>query len=209
MRHALRLETFTIAWNVVEAFVAVGIGLYSGSVALVAFGFDSLIETVAAVVLFWRLYTEYRGRAGSEAAIERVERKASYWVGVSFFLLAAYVLYESAETLVSRELAHPGPWGVGLALLSSIVMPVLWRMKLRAADAVGSRAMRSEAAETIICAYLSFVLLAGLLLNYLFGWWWADPAAALVMLYFIVKEGLEAFAESRGEHCSCGCGGGR
>lgn len=209
MKHALNLEYFTIAWNVIEAFVAVGIGLYSGSVALVAFGFDSMIETVAAVVLAWRLLAEYRGNAGAERDIERVERRASYWVGVTFFMLAAYVLYESAETLLAREVAHPGVWGVGLAALSSAVMPVLWRMKLKAADAVGSKAMRSEAAETIICAYLSFVLLAGLLLNHLFGWWWVDPAAALVMLYFIVREGLEAFAEARGEACSCGCHGGK
>jgi len=212
LKHAIRLEVFTVAWNVVEAVVSVGLGIYYNSTALAAFGFDRMIETAAAVILAWRLIAEYRGDAGAEEEVERVEKKASFWVGVTFFLLAAYVLYESLEGLITKSPARPGPWGVALAALSAAVMPILWRMKLRAADAVGSSAMRSEAAETVICAYLSFILLAGLLLNYLFGIWWADPVAALAMLYFIIREGKEAIDESRGKGCSCrscGCNGGK
>lgn len=203
LKHALNLEIFTIIWNVVEAFVAVGIGLYYNSIALVAFGFDSLIEVAAAAILAWRLVTELRDDTGAQEKIERIERTASYWVGVTFFVLAAYVVYESAENLVSRKPAYPGVWGVALAALSVVVMPVLWRMKLKAADAIGSSALRSEAAETVICAYLSVILLAGMLLNFLFGVWWADSVAALFMLYFIVSEGMEAIDESRGGGCGC------
>jgi len=205
---AVRLEYFTIAWNVVEAAVAVGAGIYGGSTALVAFGFDSIIETAAAGVLAWRLLSEYRGNAPSEEHVESLEKKASYFVAVTFFMLAGYVLYESAEALVSRGASHPGLVGLVLAAVSTVVMPVLWRAKLKAASAIGSRAMKAEAAETVICAYLSVILLAGVSLNYFFGFWWADPAASLVMLYFIVKEGIEAFNEARGcGHC-CSCGGG-
>lgn len=203
LRHALNLEIFTITWNVAEAVIAVGIGMYYNSIALVAFGFDSLIEIIAAGVLAWRLYAEYKGDAGAEEEIERIEKKASLVVGITFFMLAAYVLYESAENLINRVPAYPGVWGVALAALSAAVMPVLWRMKLKAADALGSAALRSEAAETVICAYLSVILLAGMLLNYLFGIWWADSVAALFMLYFIISEGLEAIDESRGGGCGC------
>ncbi len=205
LKHAFRLEVFTVAWNIVEAGVAVGAGIAYGSTALVAFGFDSMIETAAAVILAWRLLAEMRGDAGSEEKIERIERKAAFWVGVTFFLLAAYVLYESAESLITGMRPHPGMVGIVLAAVSAAVMPVLWRMKLKAAEAVGSSAMKSEAAETVICAYLSFILLAGLLLEKLFNIWWADSAAALFMLYFIVREGWEAIEESRGKRCGCGC----
>lgn len=203
LKRALNLEIFTIAWNVAEAFIAIGIGMYYDSIALVAFGSDSMIEVAAAGILAWRLVAEYRGDASAAGDIERVERKASYWVGITFFALAAYVTYESVENLLSGTQAHPGFWGMLLAAVSAVVMPVLWRMKLKVADELGSAALRSEAAETIICTYLSVILLAGILLNYLFGLWWADSVAALGMIYFIVKEGFEAIEESRGG-CCCG-----
>ena len=206
LTHAFRLEVFTVVWNVIEAGVAVGAGIAYGSTALVAFGFDSMIEVAAAVILAWRLLAEIKGDADSEEKIERIERKAAFWVGVTFFLLAAYVLYESVEALISGMRPHPGMVGVALAAVSAAVMPVLWRMKLKAAGRVGSAAMKAEAEETVICAYLSFILLAGLLLEKFFGLWWADSAAALFMLYFIVREGWEAIEESRGKKCGCGCG---
>jgi divalent metal cation (Fe/Co/Zn/Cd) transporter len=204
LRRAYNLEVFTVGYNVVEAAIAVSIGVLGNSVALVAFGMDSLIEVTAAVILGWRLKAEMDGRVDTVEDIERIERKASWWVGVTFMLLAVYVVYESGESLYGREQSNPGPVGIALSAISVIIMPILWRKKLSAADALGSPALRSEAAETVICAYLSGILLAGILLNEYFGLWWADSVAALFMVYFIVKEGFEAFAMSRGE---CGCCG--
>ena len=204
LKRALTLEYFTIAWNVIEAGVAAVLGYRYASAALVAFGFDSLIETTAACIMVWRLRSELHGGA-DEARIEAAERRAAYWVGVTFYMLAAYVLFECAETVISGEKAHPGPWGVALAALSVVVMPWLYRAKMKAAVAINSEALKHEAAETIICAYLSGILLAGLLVNELFGLWWADTVAAVAMVYFIVKEGKEAIDASKGVKCSCGC----
>jgi len=209
LRRAYGLEVFTVTYNVVEAVIAVSVGVLGNSVALIAFGMDSMIEVAAAVILGWRLKAEMDGRVETLEDIERIERKASWWVGVTFMFLAVYVVYESAESLYLHEQSYPGPVGVALAAVSVIIMPVLWRMKLKAADALGSSALKSEAAETVICAYLSGILLAGLLLNELFGLWWADSAAALLMVYFIIKEGLEAFEMAKGT-CACcqgTCGG--
>jgi len=207
---AYRLEVFTVGYNVVEALIAVGAGVLGHSVALVAFGMDSMIEVAAAVILGWRLKAEMMGRVETLEDIERIERKASWWVGVTFMLLAVYVVYESGESLYKGEHAYPGTVGVVLSAVSVVIMPVLWRMKLRVADELGSSALKSEAAETVICAYLSGILLVGILLNELFGLWWADSAAALVMVYFIVKEGQEAFEMAKGTCACCGgtCGGG-
>ena len=190
LRHALRLEALTIAWNVIEAAIAITAGILAGSVALVGFGLDSMIETVAAAALYWRLRAELTGSDGPD--LERMERRALQVVGFTFLVLAAYILYEAASTLWLREAPEPSRVGIALATLSLIIMPILALAKLRAGRKLESRALIADSKETFVCSYLSFALLLGLGANAIFGVWWADPIAALLMLPWVVKEGLES-----------------
>ena len=189
LRRGRRLEYLTIGWNSLEAFIAIGAGLVAGSIALVGFGFDSVIEVSSGVILLWRL-------SGND---ER-EKIALRLIGVSFFALAAYVAFDAVKSLWFRESPEESYIGIALAALSLIVMPILARAKRRVAANLNSRALEADSRQTDICAYLSAILLAGLGLNALFGWWWADPFAALLMIPIIAKEGIEAL---RGEAC-CG-----
>jgi divalent metal cation (Fe/Co/Zn/Cd) transporter len=198
LRRAVRLEYLTVGWNVVEGVVGISAALAAGSVALLGFGIDSFVETSSGLILLWRLGAEARRPAPIDLA--RIERRAQRLVGLSLFLLAAYVAFEAARSLVLAE--RPGPTLVGIALtsLSLPVMAWLSRAKRRVARQLGSRAMESDAFQTTACMWLSIFTLAGLGLNGLFGWWWADPLAGLAMTYFIVEEGREAW---RGEECGC------
>lgn len=197
LRRALRLEALTITWNVIEAVVAIGAGWLAGSVALVGFGLDSTIETVAAGALYHRLRAERRG-ATSERT-DALELRALRIVGVTFFALALYIVYEAGSTLWMQEPPDASRVGMALAALSLVVMPFLAWAKLRTGQALQSRALVADAKETIACSYLSLTLLLGLGANALFGWWWADPVAALAMLPWVVREGWEALEESRAD----------
>ena len=190
LRRGVRLEWFTIGWNSVEAVVAIGAGLLAGSIALVGFGLDSVIETAAGLIVLWRLRREVAG--AQDDHVEQAERVALRFVGLTFVALGLYVLYESAHKLWSREAPAESWIGMGLALVSLIVMPLLAFRKRAVARALASRALAADAVETLVCAYLSLTLLLGLGLNALAGWWWADPVAALAMLPLIFKEGVEA-----------------
>lgn len=205
LRRGVRLEWFTAGWNSVEALVAIGAGLVAGSIALVGFGLDSVIETAAALMVLWRVLREVGG--AEEGNVARAERRAVRFVGVTFLALAAYVCYESGGKLWRGE-APAGSWiGIGLAVASLIVMPLLAARKRVVARALGSRALAADAVETAVCAYLSFTLLLGLGANALAGWWWADPMAALAMVPLILKEGLEALGGDAccGDPGLCGC----
>jgi divalent metal cation (Fe/Co/Zn/Cd) transporter len=195
LRIGLALESITVGYNILEAILALGIGFAAQSISLETFGLDSIIEVGAGVILIWRLNAERSG-ARSES-VEAVEKRAARWVGGTLFALAAYVFAQSIYSLMAGERPEGTIWGVALALLSLLVMPVLALMKLRVAKRLESHALRADAFETVACAYLSFTLLLGLGANYLFGWWWADPLAALAMVYFIVREAREAWS---GEH---------
>jgi divalent metal cation (Fe/Co/Zn/Cd) transporter len=184
LRLGRRLEYFTLTWNLAEATVAVGAGLFAGSIALIGFGFDSLIESLSGSILLWRLH-----RIEGE---EKRERLAQRMVGVSFFLLALYVAFEAGKSLLHRDKPEASVVGIVLSVVSLIVMPLLARAKRRVAASLNSRALVADSRQTDICAYLSAILLGGLLLNALFGWWWADPVAALCMLPMILREGIEA-----------------
>jgi divalent metal cation (Fe/Co/Zn/Cd) transporter len=182
---------------VIEAAVGITIGWLAWSIALLTFGLDSVIELVAGSVLLYRLRAEARGIG--EATTEALERQALQVVGVTFLLLAAYALYESAMIILGPELPIPSRGGVALAVAALVAMPLLGLAKRRVGLALGSHALVADAKESFACAYLSCTLLLGLGLNALFGWWWADPVAALVMVPFLIREGWEAIAEAR-EH---------
>jgi divalent metal cation (Fe/Co/Zn/Cd) transporter len=186
-RHAVLLAWATITWNVLEAIVAIGAGLVASSIALVGFGIDSSIEVFAATVVLWRM----RGLG------EEREQRALKLIALSFFALAAYVTVESVRDLLGATESDTSPVGIGLAVASLIVMPLLAAAKRRVGTALGNRTVTADAAETQLCAYLSAILLAGLLLGAV-GIGWADPIAALAIACLAVREGLEAW---RGEDC--------
>lgn len=191
-RRGRRLEYLTIGWNGIEALVSVAAGVAAGSTALIGFGVDSAIESASGAALLWRLQDEGEAR----------EQLALRLVGGSLLLLALYVAYEGGSALLEREPPEVTYAGIAIAALSLLVMPWLARQKRTVAASIGSRALHADSRQTSICAYLSAILLAGLGLNVLFGWWWADPVAALVMVPIIAHEGIEAL---RGERCEDGC----
>lgn len=194
-RRGRRLEYFTIAWNLAEGGIAIAAGAVAGSISLVGFGMDSLIEVTSGAALLWRM------RADADAARrEAMERRSLKIVGVCFVVLAIYIAYEAAETLWRRQAPERSLVGIVLAAVSLLAMPLLARAKRKVASALDSAAMRADAKQTDFCFYLSAILLAGLLLNALLGWWWADPVAGLVMAPIVANEGREALS---GEHCDC------
>jgi divalent metal cation (Fe/Co/Zn/Cd) transporter len=186
VRRGLLLNWLTIGYNVLEAIVSLAAGIVAGSVALVGFGVDSVIEVTASGAAQWRLRADLD--EGRRASVERGTRRVIGW---SFLTLAAYVAYESATALWSREEPERSIVGLVILALSAVVMPALARAKRRIAQAMASRALSSEAKQTSLCAYLSAIALTGVALNALAGWWWADPVAALAMVPVIAKEGLE------------------
>jgi divalent metal cation (Fe/Co/Zn/Cd) transporter len=187
------LEYFTIGYNSLEGLIAVAAGLIAGSIALVGFGFDSLIEVTSGAVLLWRLHADV-----NEERRERVEAISLRIIGACFILLAIYVSYDSVKSLIRREAPEESLVGIILASVSLVVMPLLVRAKRKIARAIKSRALIADSKQTELCTYLSAILLGGLLLNALLGWWWADPLAALVMVPIIAKEGIGAL---RGDTC--------
>lgn len=191
VRRALRLEYLTVGWNIVEGAIAVSAALAAGSVALFGFGIDSFVESTSGAVLIWRLKAE---RSGMDSeAIERLDRRAHKLVALTLFALAAYVAIDAIKTLWLRERPEPSPVGIALTTVSLFVMLWLAKAKRRAAKALGSRALEADAFQTTACWWLSLVALSGMALNAAFGWWWADPVAALGMTFFLVREGREAW----------------
>ena len=188
VRRGLWLNYATIAYNTVEAIVSIVAGVLAGSVALVGFGVDSVIEVTASGAAQWRL------RVDRDAARrERVERASVRIIGACFIALALYVAYDAAVTLWRREHPERSIAGIAIAAASVVVMPVLARAKRKVAMQLASTTLDSEATQTSLCAYLSAIVLAGVTLNWLLGWWWADPVAALAMVPIIGREGVEAF----------------
>jgi divalent metal cation (Fe/Co/Zn/Cd) transporter len=183
------------AWHFVEFAIALGAGIAAGSIALVGFGFDSLIESLAGFVIIWRF-------AARRAHVETTERRAQQLIAFSYFLLVAYITVEATRTLVVGDQPETSWVGIGLAAFTAPTMPLLARAKRRVGRRLGSAATVSEAEQNQICAYLSIALLVGLLLNALAGWWWADPAAALAIAAVAGREGVQSW---RGEGCCDAC----
>lgn len=187
---ALLLVWIGEIWNLVELVVALWAGLTAGSIALLAYSLDSFIELFTGLVLIWRLSKEWKGEEG-----EAAERKALRLIGATFFLLAAFILLQSSATLLGW-LAEPRPSlvGIGLVIASALVMTTLYFLKTGIAKRLGSRSLRAEAVESLVCDLQDLTLLVGLGLNALLSWWWADPVAALLLIPFLLKEGREALS---------------
>ena len=193
-RKALYLEYFTVGYNVLEGLFSILAGWLAGSIALIGFGLDSGIESLSGTVVLWRLLKH--GKIPEEEEV-KAERRAVRLVGLSFFILGAYVLYESSRKLYFHEHPEPTLFGIIIAVLSAIIMPALSYMKLKTAKELGSRSLEADSKQTFVCSLLSVALIFGLGLNYLYGLWWADPASALVIFVFIIREGVLAFREER------------
>lgn len=202
VRRGLALEYMTIGWNIVEGIVSVTAAVAASSVALLGFGIDSFVETTSGLILIWRLRAERHAR--DPEAVERLDQRAHKLVGLSLFLLAAYIAFDATKTLITRERPEPTMVGIAVTSLSLAVMWWLARVKRRTARGLGSRALEADSFQTTACFWLSLVTLGGIALNAALGWWWADPVAALGMTWFLVAEGREAW---RGEACDCSGGG--
>lgn len=205
LRFGYLLELFTLGWNFFEGIVAVTAAWISSSVALMGFGIDSFIETSSAALLAWHLrkqmLVESLAGAAFLAQYEAAERRVARWAGLLLIVLAIYIAIDATNRLLGHG-RHPEESLVGIVLtaISLVVMPLLARLKLKVAADLQSSALRADAFETIACAWLSLTTLAGLLANAIFGWWWADAVAGLVLIPLLIKEGLEAI---RGERCGC------
>ena len=199
MKLALRLEGITLIWMVIEASVSIGAGIAAGSLLLVAFGVDSVIELISASVLFWRLGKEARERVSDKASIERLERKAGRISSYLLYALSGYVVLQAIYGFTHSHNADTSYLGIAVAIIAALGMPLLAKAKIRVADEIGSKALRADAMETFTCGYLSWVLLVGLAVNALLHWWWLDAAASLVIVPFLLKEAREAMTGD----CSC------
>jgi divalent metal cation (Fe/Co/Zn/Cd) transporter len=195
VRRAKLLARLGLAWHGVEAAIAIGAGLAAGSIALLGFGADSLVEMGAGVILLWRF-------GDSRSASPAAERRAQRLIGVSFGVIAVYVAFEAIASLITGEHASASWVGIGLAVATLATMPPLAIAKARVGEQLHSSATKSEGRQNMLCAYLSAALLVGLSANALLGWWWADPITALVIAGVAVREGREAW---RGEACCAAC----
>ncbi len=193
IRQGQRLEYFTIAYNSVEGLVSILAGLIAGSVSLIGFGLDSLIEVTSGAALLWRLRRDL-----DASRREQIERITLQIVGACLVALALYIAYESGSTLIGHEIPQRSIPGIIVAALSVIVMPLLAKAKRSVSAGIGSGAMSADSKQADFCAYLSAILLGGLLLNAVLGWWWADPVAGLVMVPIIAREGIGGI---RGKAC--------
>jgi divalent metal cation (Fe/Co/Zn/Cd) transporter len=201
LARAVRLEYLTVGWNIVEGIIAVSAGLAAGSVALLAFGIDSFVEMTSGAILAWRLLAETKARDAE--AVEALDRKARKLVGISLFLLGAWVLFDATRALWTRDKPEASVVGIVVTSVSLLVMSWLAREKRRSAAALKSRALESDSFQTTACWWLSLITLAGIGVNTAFGWWWADPVAALGATVFIIREAREAW---RGEDSCSDCG---
>jgi len=187
-KRALWLSYFTVAYNIIEGLLSILFGFLAGSIALIGFGLDSFVESLSGFVMIWRF--RKHGKISHEDE-EKVEQRATKLIGVTFFILGAYILYESIKKLVIAEVSDPSIVGIAIAIASIVVMPILFYMKRKTAKAIGSRSLAADAKETLACCFLSVALLIGLGANYIFGFWQADPIVGLIIVVFLFREGLE------------------
>jgi len=192
-RRALWLSYFTVGYNVVEGIISILVGVLAGSIALVGFGLDSFVESLSGSVMIWRF--RMHGKISGEKE-EQVEKRATKLVAYTFFILGAYVLYESVKKLCLREISEPSILGIAIAVVSTIVMPILFYLKYRTGKLINSKSLIADSKETLACLFLSVALLIGLGLNYAFGLWQADPIIGLVIVVFLAWQGYETLTEA-------------
>ena len=191
-RQALRLSYFTVGYNLIEGALSVFFGAAAGSIALISFGLDSFIESLSGAIMVWR-FSDHHALSKKEAV--RKESKAILLVGYSFLALSLYVLFESASKLYRHDMPQPTLAGVVIALISICIMAFLFDYKQKAGTAIKSRSLLADSKQTLACIFLSIALLAGVGLNYLFGMWWADPLAGIIIAFFLIKEGKHTLRE--------------
>ncbi|MBA3431431.1 MAG: cation transporter [Actinobacteria bacterium] len=187
LKRGLGLEYFSLGWNFLETFVGMVAGVAAGSIALIGFGLDSVVESSSAAVLIWRL----RNEGSAKWDVESIERRAVRLVSVAFWALAAYVGSKAVIDLIGGNRPEESAVGIVLAVVSLIVMPVLASRKRASARALDSRALHADSSQTSLCTYISALLLVGLVANAWLGWWWADPVAGLGIAALAAKEGHE------------------
>ena len=197
-KKALLLSYFTVGYNVLEGITSIFAGLFAGSIALVGFGSDSFVESLSGGVMIWRF--RKHGKITEEEE-EKVELKATRLIAYTFFILGFYILYESVKKLRFHEIPGPSLLGIIIAIVSIIVMPVLFYMKYQTGKSVNSKSLVADSKQTLACTFMSVALLIGLGLNYLYGLWWADPVVGLIIVVFLIKEGYTTFKE--GKICCC------
>ncbi len=197
-KKALLLSYFTVAYNVVEGVAAIFFGSVSGSIALVGFGIDSFVESLSGSIMIWR-FGKHRNL--SEEDEERIEKKAIKLVGWSFFILGAYVLFESLKTLYFQEQPEKSLIGIIIAILSLVIMPTLFYLKYKTGKALKSKSLVADSKQTLACIVMSVALLVGLGLNYIYGIWWLDPLVGVFIAILLFKEAKEALEEEK--LCSC------
>jgi divalent metal cation (Fe/Co/Zn/Cd) transporter len=198
VRLGVRIEVFTIIWMVIEMAVSIGAGIAARSILLAAFGIDSLIELISGSVLLWRFSVESRG--GDLERVAQAEQRSAWIVAFTLGLLCAYVLISSVFGLLSHSKPESSMIGIGVSALAVLIMPYLAVTKRRIAKRINSEALAGDAINSITCASMAVTVLAGLVLNALFGWWWIEYLAALVFLVWLARETLEAFEEARNGH---------
>lgn len=197
-KKALSLSYFTVGYNILEGLVSILAGSLSGSIALVGFGLDSFVESLSGSIMIWRF--SKHGKISKEEE-EQVEKRAIRLVAYTFFILGTYVLYESAKKLYFHQLPEPSVAGILIAVISIIVMPILYLAKNRTGKSINSRSLVADSKQTLTCVLLSFALLIGLSLNYLFGFWWADPIVGFIVVVILFREGTTALKEEK--LCCC------
>lgn len=195
VKRGVLVEWLSAGYMVVEAGVAIGAGLAAHSLLLVAFGADSIIELVSSAALLWRLSVEANGRP--EKRVEKAEHIASWIVGIALLALAVYIVAQAVHSLIAHPNVQSSLPGLLIAVASSIFMPILSRAKKRIGRKIGSKALEADGSCSMVCAYMSWIVLVGVLATTVFGWWWIDIVAALGLAYYVVHEGLEAIGEAR------------
>lgn len=199
IKKGLRLEYFTVVYNILEAIASLLFGYLAGSIALVGFGLDSIVESLSGFVLIWRLG---KHKIISKEEEEKIEKKAIKFVAITFFILGLYILIESIKKLYLKEIPDTSLPGIIISIVSLIIMPILAYKKFKVGKEIGSRALVADSKETMVCVFLSFTLFLGLGANYLFGFWQADPIAGLIIVLFLFKEGYELLFEESNEKSS-------
>jgi len=192
LKKALMLSYITVGYNIIEGVVSLIAGALAGSIALTGFGLDSFVESLSGVIMIWRL--RHRDSVDEEAK-ERMEKRALRLIGATFFIFGGYVLYESVRKLYLAEIPEPSVFGIIIALVSIIAMPVLFMQKYRIGTTLGLKSLIADSKETLACVFLSASLLVGLSLNYFWKLWWADPVIGLVIVSSLVREGIEVFGD--------------